>query len=351
MVLRQAILEQSLKRHPDPKWKNHYHAPLKDESRLCLKHLAAYTTRTRNPYASHQYPLARSAAVLVALFVGRWGDLYVLLSRRSDDLRSYAGDTSLPGGKRDPEDKSPEDTARREAFEEIGLPRDRRRIPLLCTLEPFLSTNNLIVFPVVVLVTDPAIKPALNAPEVAALFSHPLRSLLSSISPFHLQHVPHADPLRDSDFGFAHSVSPSPSEQPIFSPTPVSPAPPSSPSTLINIPSYHTHRDMDIGPFHTCVRIHTFLTGREPNIKPLFGLTAAIVIRVACIGYGPEINPEFDVEAPDQLSMRDRIAFALTTVPSLSEACEREGVEVKPIQKIKDEKIGKWKGKQVKSRL
>jgi 8-oxo-dGTP pyrophosphatase MutT (NUDIX family) len=40
------------------------------------------------------------------------------LLRRSATLRTYAGDTSLPGGKVDPEDKSIEETARREAFEE-----------------------------------------------------------------------------------------------------------------------------------------------------------------------------------------------------------------------------------------
>lgn len=47
----------------------------------CLKHLAAYRSIKGNPYTSKKYPLSRSAAVLVALFVGRWGDLYVLLSR------------------------------------------------------------------------------------------------------------------------------------------------------------------------------------------------------------------------------------------------------------------------------
>ena len=35
----------------------------------------------------------------------------VVLCRRSATLRTYAGDTSLPGGKVDPEDKSIEDTA------------------------------------------------------------------------------------------------------------------------------------------------------------------------------------------------------------------------------------------------
>ena len=34
-----------------------------------------------------------------------------MLYRRSATLRTYAGDTSLPGGKRDPEDKNLEETA------------------------------------------------------------------------------------------------------------------------------------------------------------------------------------------------------------------------------------------------
>ena len=77
--------------------------------------------------------------MLVAIFIGRWGDLYVILSRcflpisplfppnfgifplldrRAASLSTYAGDTALPGGRVDPRDRSLEDTARREAFEE-----------------------------------------------------------------------------------------------------------------------------------------------------------------------------------------------------------------------------------------
>ena len=42
----------------------------------CLKRLAAYIPRPQPPY-----PQSCSAAVLVAIFIGRWGDLYVVLSR------------------------------------------------------------------------------------------------------------------------------------------------------------------------------------------------------------------------------------------------------------------------------
>jgi coenzyme A diphosphatase NUDT7 len=87
-----------------------------------------------------------------------------LYGRRASTLRSYAGDTSLPGGKYEPDDRTLEETARREAFEEvkykvssfphilntisqIGLPPDPQKVPLLCILEPFLAGNHLIVTP------------------------------------------------------------------------------------------------------------------------------------------------------------------------------------------------------------
>lgn len=62
-------------------------------------------------------------------------------------------------------------------------------------------------------------------------------------------------------------------------------------------------------------------------MKPLFGLTAAILLRVAIIGYGTHVVPDFDYEAPTQLPMRERIYNALTTVPALKEACRKEGVK------------------------
>jgi len=40
------------------------------------------------------------------------------MDRRAASLSTYAGDTALPGGRVDPRDRSLEDTARREAFEE-----------------------------------------------------------------------------------------------------------------------------------------------------------------------------------------------------------------------------------------
>jgi 8-oxo-dGTP pyrophosphatase MutT (NUDIX family) len=71
------------------------------------------------PLADEQVP----AAVLVALYEARDGELHVVLTRRHADLRRHAGEISFPGGRRDQEDASLTDTALREAEEEIGLGR------------------------------------------------------------------------------------------------------------------------------------------------------------------------------------------------------------------------------------
>ncbi|KAI0355435.1 hypothetical protein OH77DRAFT_1424933 [Trametes cingulata] len=252
---------------------------LTPESRRCIQTLAAY----RPPKSPLRYPKSRSAAVLVALFVGRMGDLYVLLSRRASSLRTYAGDTALPGGKWEPRDKSIEWTARREAFEEIGLPLDYKKVPLLCVLDPFLAGNRLIVTPVVVLILDKTLRPILNRAEVTSLFSHPLASFLHSDPPFALE--PEMLELK-----------------------------------------YHTYVDIDSNTIPGKIRMHTFLTGREAGgTKPIFGLTAAILIKVATIGYGRE--PDFEPYAPGQPTTQQRIAHALRHDPVFREAELAEGID------------------------
>ncbi|RDB20080.1 Nudix hydrolase 15, mitochondrial [Hypsizygus marmoreus] len=257
--------------------------PLSQQSKDCLRNLVSY----RCWKAPVSVPRTRSAAVLVALFVGRMGDLYVLLSRRSSTLRTYAGDTSLPGGKVDPEDLTIEDTARREAFEEIGLPHDRRKVPLLCILEPFVAGNAIIVTPVVVLILDNTLRPILNDAEVASLFSHPLASFLTTTPPF-----------------------------------------PAEPESL-EVPYYSYHDWASSGPNGTqwTTRGHRFLTGREAGgIKPVFGLTAGILIRVATIGYGRA--PAFEINPPGAPTSEARLAWTILSKPEFREASEKEGIIV-----------------------
>ncbi|MDE0781477.1 MAG: CoA pyrophosphatase, partial [Alphaproteobacteria bacterium] len=67
------------------------------------------------------------AAVLVPL-VSHPDGFTILLTERSADMRSHAGQISFPGGRIDPEDASPEQAALREAHEEIGMPHDAAEI-------------------------------------------------------------------------------------------------------------------------------------------------------------------------------------------------------------------------------
>ncbi len=62
------------------------------------------------------------AAVLMALTDE--SDPHLLLIRRSLHLSAHPGEIALPGGKADADDIDLRDTALREAWEEIGLPRD-----------------------------------------------------------------------------------------------------------------------------------------------------------------------------------------------------------------------------------
>jgi 8-oxo-dGTP pyrophosphatase MutT (NUDIX family) len=62
----------------------------------------------------------REAAVLAPVITRPDGE-YLLFTKRSDDLGEHPGQMSFPGGGREPDDGSLEATAKREAFEEVGL--------------------------------------------------------------------------------------------------------------------------------------------------------------------------------------------------------------------------------------
>ena len=64
------------------------------------------------------------AAVLVPVYRDDAGDLRVVLIRRSEG-GVHGGQIAFPGGRTDPGDAGPLETALREAEEEIGLTRDR----------------------------------------------------------------------------------------------------------------------------------------------------------------------------------------------------------------------------------
>jgi 8-oxo-dGTP pyrophosphatase MutT (NUDIX family) len=116
---------------------------------------------------------ARPAAVLVPI-VAR-DDLCVLLTQRTPHLAAHAGQISFPGGKPDPLDTGPVDTALREAEEEIGLARTF--VEPIGFLDVYRTGTGFAVTPVVALV-HPGFVVVPNANEVAAVFEVPLAFLM-----------------------------------------------------------------------------------------------------------------------------------------------------------------------------
>jgi 8-oxo-dGTP pyrophosphatase MutT (NUDIX family) len=88
----------------------------------------------------------KPAAVLIPLLTIE-NDWHILYTRRNDDLPEHSGQVAFPGGRADPSDTSPEDTALREANEEIGVASSD--VEILGRLPNYLTITNYQVAPVV----------------------------------------------------------------------------------------------------------------------------------------------------------------------------------------------------------
>ncbi|MEP6655797.1 MAG: CoA pyrophosphatase [Betaproteobacteria bacterium] len=114
------------------------------------------------------------AAVLVPL-VNRPEGLQVLLTQRSADLPDHPGQISFPGGRVEPDDPSLAAAALREAYEEVGLARER--VAVLGELATYETVTGFRVTPVVGWVEPPfELRP--DPIEVAEVFEVPLAHLL-----------------------------------------------------------------------------------------------------------------------------------------------------------------------------
>ena len=119
----------------------------------------------------------RRAAVLVPI-VDDGGPLRLLLTRRTEDLPTHAGQVAFPGGLVEPGEEDPVRTALREATEEIGLPE--AAVEILGLLDDFpTSTDTVAVTPVVgMLRSVPPLQA--RAAEVARIFDIPVADLMQA---------------------------------------------------------------------------------------------------------------------------------------------------------------------------
>ena len=114
------------------------------------------------------------AAVLVPLFEDSQDGLSVWLTKRSSTkVSTHRGEIAFPGGKAE-EKETPEETARREAKEEVGLGSEE--VEILRCMPPLLSKHMLEVTPVLASVRSISLMP--QTEEVDLVFKAPLSQFL-----------------------------------------------------------------------------------------------------------------------------------------------------------------------------
>jgi len=114
------------------------------------------------------------AAVLMPI-VSHESGLTVLFTQRTAHLKDHPGQISFPGGRVEPQDQGPMQTALREVHEEIGLSPELVRVAGY--LKPLAVVTGFAVTPVVGFV-EPGFQLVLDDFEVAEVFEVPLAFLL-----------------------------------------------------------------------------------------------------------------------------------------------------------------------------
>jgi 8-oxo-dGTP pyrophosphatase MutT (NUDIX family) len=122
----------------------------------------------------------RPASVLIPLVMRP--EPTVLLTQRTAHLKAHGGQISFPGGRHEPADLTPGNTALREAHEEVGLHPER--VEVLGSLPTYTTNSGFVVTPVVGLLqpwdlADDLLKLERDPGEVDEIFEVPLHFLMN----------------------------------------------------------------------------------------------------------------------------------------------------------------------------
>jgi len=116
----------------------------------------------------------RAASVLVPI-VNRTPEITILLTQRTEDMPSHAGQVAFPGGRRQDNDADAVATALRETEEEVGL--DRKFVDVIGSYDLYRTGTGYEITPVVGIVT-PGFTTRADPREVADVFEVPLDHFL-----------------------------------------------------------------------------------------------------------------------------------------------------------------------------
>jgi 8-oxo-dGTP pyrophosphatase MutT (NUDIX family) len=120
----------------------------------------------------------RAASVLVPI-VNRASEATILLTQRTEDMPSHAGQVAFPGGRRQENDADAVATALRETEEEVGL--DRRFVDVIGSFDRYRTGTGYEITPVVGIVT-PGFTTRADPREVADIFEVPLAHFLDEVN-------------------------------------------------------------------------------------------------------------------------------------------------------------------------
>jgi len=146
------------------------------EAEICDRLSAAKALPPTAPFPATAFPSkffkepSRPAAVLIP-FLKIDKTWHILFTRRTDTLPEHSGQVAFPGGGSEPEDKSPEATALRETYEEIGLAPEN--VQILGKLNTLQTISNYCITPVVGVIPWPYLF-QLELTEVSWIFTIPL---------------------------------------------------------------------------------------------------------------------------------------------------------------------------------
>ena len=120
----------------------------------------------------------KPASVLVPL-VNRAAGITVLLTQRTADMPSHAGQVAFPGGRQQADDADSVATALRETEEEVGL--QRRFVDVIGAVDHYHTGTGYEITPIVGIVT-PGFTVRADPREVADVFEVPLEHFLNEVN-------------------------------------------------------------------------------------------------------------------------------------------------------------------------